>query len=334
MCRYGCILVAWCVFVTVALTSINAFSEPTYAEKLGWPEGSRVVIFHVDDAGMSHDSNMGAFEAIEKGVATSTSVMFPCPWVPEFAHYWAKHPDLDAGLHTTLTAEWGEYRWPPLAGKKAVPGLVDNEGCLWHSVEQVTAKATPDEVEAEIRAQLDRCVTLGFKPTHIDSHMGTVFANPAYLERYIKVGIENNIPVMFPGGHMEYISKEEPAVAEQARAVGKMLWDAGLPVLDDIHTGGYGVKSPEEKKGQIINFLHTVKPGVTQFIVHCTRPTEIFQFISGSGKMRLAELNAMTDPDVRKAVQDEKIILTTWKELKERRDQVKAKEQQQAPAKP
>ena len=122
MCRYGCILVAWCVFMAMMLASASAFSEPTYAEKLGWPAGSRVVIFHVDDAGMSHDSNMGAFEAIEKGVATSTSVMYPCPWVPEFAHYWKNHPDLDAGIHTTLTSEWGEYRWGPLVGKKAAPG--------------------------------------------------------------------------------------------------------------------------------------------------------------------------------------------------------------------
>ena len=334
MCRYGCILVAWCVFMAMTLASVSAFSEPTYAEKLGWPAGSRVVVFHVDDAGMSHDSNMGAFEAIEKGVATSTSVMFPCPWVPEFAHYWKNHPDLDAGIHTTLTSEWGEYRWGPLAGKKAAPGLVDEEGCLWHGVPQVVAKATPDEVEAEIRAQVERCMTLGFKPTHIDSHMGTVFANPGYLERYIKIGIEMNIPVMFPGGHMEYISKEKPDMVEPARAMAKMLWDAGLPVLDDIHTGGYGVKTPADKKGQIINFLRTVKPGITQFIVHCTRPTEIFQFIAASGGMRLAELEAMTDPEVRKVVEEEKITLTTWKELKQRRDKVKAAEQPQGTAKP
>ena len=334
MRRYGCILVAWCVFMAAMLMSISALAEPTYAEQLGWPAGSRVVIFHVDDAGMSHDSNMGAFEAIEKGVATSTSVMYPCPWAPEFAHYWTQHPDLDAGLHTTLTAEWKDYRWGPVAGKKAVPGLVDEEGCLWHSVGEVLAKATPDEVEAEIRAQLDRCMALGFKPTHIDSHMGTVFANPAYLERYIKLGIETGIPVMFPGGHMEYISKEEPDMVEPARAMAKMLWDAGLPVLDDIHTGGYGVKSPNDKKDQVINFLRTVKPGITQFIVHCTKPTEVFQFIAGSGPMRLAELNAMIDPDVRKVVEEEKIILTTWKELKQRRDQVKAAEQPNAAPKP
>ncbi len=321
-----------CAGASAAPEQGAASPEPTYAEKLGWPAGSRVVIFHVDDSGMSHDSNMGTIEAMEKGVATSTSIMFPCPWVPEFVHYWKKHPGLDVGVHVTLTSEWNEYRWGPVAGKKAVPGLVDEEGCLWDDVPRVMFKASPDEVETEIRAQVDRCVSMGMKPTHLDSHMGTVFANFAFFERYLKVGIEMGIPVMLPGGHMEYIQKENPLMLDLARQMGKKAWDAGLPVLDDVNTGG-GAKSPADKKGQIIEFLHNVKPGVTQFIVHCTKPSEIFQFISGSGGMRLAETQAMCDPDIRKAVEEEKIIITTWKELKERRDKVKASETPQAPAK-
>ena len=294
----------------------------TYAEKLGWPKGARVVIFHVDDAGMSHDSNVGTIEAMEKGVATSTSVMFPCPWVGEFAQYAKKTPNVDMGMHCTLTSEWNIYRWGPVAGKKAVPGLTDEEGCLWHSVKEVVEHATPDEVETELRAQLDRCQTLGLTPTHLDSHMGTVFDTPEFLDRYIKVAAEKGIPVMVPGGHASFLLKESPEMTGKIRALGDKVWALGLPVLDDLHTG-YGCKEPKDKKAQIIEFLHTVKPGVTQFIVHCTRPSETFKSISGSGTMRLAELEALTSPEVKKAVADEKIILSTWRELKQRRDAVK-----------
>ena len=313
----------------IGLLLINgpAFSEPTYAERLGWPPGSRVVIFHVDDAGMSHDSNMGAIEAIEKGVATSTSVMFPCPWVPEFAQHLKENPDMDVGIHVTLNSEWGRYRWGAVAGKKAVPGMTDEEGCLWNDVLQTMLKATPDEVETEIRAQVDRCLTMGIKPTHLDSHMGTVFAAFPFFQRYMKVGIEMGIPVMSPGGHLQYMGQKMPGMVALAREMGQKLWDAGLPVLDDLHTGDIGCEKPECKKAQIIDFLHNVQPGVTQFIVHCTRTSEIFKLISGSGPTRLAEREVMIDPDVKKAVEDEKIILTTWRELKQRRDQVKEKEQ-------
>lgn len=326
-------MVAFVVMIAVCLglSAKAPAQEPTYAERLGWPPGSRVVIFHVDDGGMSHDSNTGVLEAMTKGVATSTSVMFPCPWVSELAQIVKDHPNFDVGVHTTLTSEWSAYRWGPVAGKKAVPGLVDEEGCLWHSVPQVAAKATPDEVETEIRAQIDRAITLGIKPTHIDVHMGTPFAKPEFLERYLKVGIEMGIPLMIPGGHMTYVGQRSPDRVDAARALAKQVWDAGLPVLDDLNTGDSGGKGPEYKKTQVIEFLRTLKPGVTQFIVHCTRPTEVFQYISSSGPMRLAELEAMLDPEVAKVVKEENIILTTWRELKQRRDQVKEKEQTPAP---
>lgn len=98
-------------------------ADSTYAEKLGFPKGAKVVILHVDDAGMSYDSNEGAIKSIAKGAATSVSVMMPCPWVPGFVHYLKQHPGMDAGLHLTLTSEWKDYRWGPLAGKTVVPGL-------------------------------------------------------------------------------------------------------------------------------------------------------------------------------------------------------------------
>src|SRR4030043_332954 len=102
--------------ISAGFTTKDATAQ-TFAERLGWPEGTKAVIFHVDDAGMSHNSNMGAIKAIEDGVATSTSIMMPCSWVPEMNAYLKEHPQVDAGVHLTLTAEWKKYRWGPVAGK-------------------------------------------------------------------------------------------------------------------------------------------------------------------------------------------------------------------------
>src|SRR5690606_5673350 len=112
--------------------------ETTYAERLGFPKGAKVLILHIDDVGMSWDSNEGTIEAIENGVANSLSIMMPCPWVPGFVRYMKeKNPQLDAGLHLTLTSEWRDYRWGPLSGRPAVPSLVDQEGAMWRNVELV-----------------------------------------------------------------------------------------------------------------------------------------------------------------------------------------------------
>jgi predicted glycoside hydrolase/deacetylase ChbG (UPF0249 family) len=322
----------FCFGILFLIYNSASSQEQTYAEKLGFPKGARVLILHVDDVGMSWDSNQGAIRATAEGVATSLSIMMPCPWVPGFVHYLKDHPDTDAGLHLTLTSEWEDYRWGPLAGRAVVPGMVDDEGAMWASVEEVAKNATADEVETEIRAQLDRARKLGFEPTHLDSHMGTLFATPQFLERYIKVGIENKIPVMFPGGHNTLISKERnmtPEMMAQLKATGKMIWDAGLPVLDDLHNVSYGFDYPDSENmtdaqlqtfatGKYIESLKGVKPGLCMVIMHCTAPSEIFRHITNSGRIRKGDLLAMVDPKLKKFLEDEKFILTTWREVKRR----------------
>ncbi len=311
-------------------------ADSTYAEKLGYPKGSKVLILHVDDVGMSYDSNDGAITAMTEGVATSCSVMMPCPWVPGFIHYLKLHPQLDAGLHLTLTSEWGDYRWGPLAGKTIVPGLTDKEGDLWPSVAEVVLHATADEVEREIRAQLDRARAMGFQPTHLDSHMGTLFASAAFLQRYIKVGIESHIPVMLPGGKDIVIKSETnapDAQIQQMQAAGKMLWNAGLPVLDDLHNQSYDWKIPDSvktddtklqryKTAKYIAALKELQPGVTMMIMHCTATSSIFAHISDSGPVRRGDMLTMINPAFKKALEDEHIILTTWRELMQRRVKV------------
>ena len=322
------------VFLSFIFIFSNAFSQDsTYAERLGYPKGARVVILHVDDVGMSYDSNDGAIQAMEKGVANSCSIMMPCPWVPQFAHYMKQHAGIDAGLHLTLTSEWSEYRWGPVAGKQNVPSLVDKEGAMWRTVPEVVAHASADEVEKEIRAQLDRARTLGIQPTHLDTHMGTLFATPAFLERYVKVGEENKIPLMFPGGHDQIISKQmamPSAQVQMLQKLGAQIWSAGLPVLDDLYNETYSWAVPKDsatdemklqawKTRKYIEAIKELKPGVTMLIMHCTATSEIFPYISDSGPIRKGDLLVMLNPAFKRALQDEKIILTTWRELMQRR---------------
>ena len=345
------------IFLLLLAISMDVVAQsPTYAEMLGWPKGARVIILHVDDAGMSHDSNEGALNALDKGVASSFSVMMPCPWVPEIVRYINSHPRHDGGLHLTLTSEWKNYRWAPLSGKPAVPGLVDTEGAMWPEAEDVVKHASAGEVDKEIRAQLDRALAMGFTPTHLDSHMGTLFASEAFLEKYIKLGIEKQIPVMFPGGHNSYLKddlmgrekevlqkagkwthdtkQKEPDILKKTAAIGKMIWDAGLPVLDDLHNNSGNWKMPDDgttsdaalQKFYTQKYSETIgalKPGLTMVLMHCTQPSEIFSHISGSGSRRKGDMLAMMDPDFKKFLQQKGIIVTSWREVMERRKKLK-----------
>lgn len=326
----------------------------TYAEKLGFPKGKKVVIFHVDDAGMSFESNQGAFQAIQQGVASSCSVMMPCPWAGTFLRESKALPQIDIGLHLVLTSEWKTYRWEPLAGQNIVPGLVDPEGSFWPSVEEVVSNATAEEVYLELKAQIDRALLFGIQPSHLDSHMGTLFANPDFLESYIKVGIEYQIPIMFPGGNNKLITEnfQEPIIKQlkkegkyqegmklpapdillAAQEMGKKIWDLGFPVLDDLHknSGDWKPnKSPysqeELSQFKVIKFMEVLdkmEPGLAMIIVHCSENTENFQHFSSSEKSRQADLEAMLSPELKAYIEEEKIILTTWKEVMERRKKI------------
>jgi hypothetical protein len=309
-----------------------AQTSPTYAERLGWNKGDRVLILHMDDAGMSHDSNVGIEQVLEKGAARSLSVMMPTPWVPEIVHYIKAHPGTDAGLHLTLTSEWHEYRWGPLAGAPAVPGLVDPEGALWSSVAAVVMHAKTDEVDREMRAQIERAERMGFHPTHLDTHMGTVYAKPEFLERYVELGIEKQIPVMIPGGHDTYIQagNQSASTLDAVRALGVKLWNAGLPVLDDLHNSSYdwkippGIADDDEKlrKWRTERYMETLaelKPGLTMVIMHCTAPSEVFAHISSSGPIRKADMLAMLDPRFKAFLKEQGFIVTTWAEALEKR---------------
>lgn len=325
------------ILFTSALVTFGQAPETTFAEKLGYPKGKKVLIIHVDDVGMSYESNQGAINAIKNGVASSLSVMMPCGWVPGFVHYLKENQELDAGLHLTMTSEWKDYRWGPVADKSKVKGMVDTEGALWRGVADVVKHATPDEIETEIRAQLDRARTMGFEPTHLDSHMGTLFATPEFLQRYLKVGMQEKIPVMFPGGHNTVVRQQEKAIGDQiemTRMVGKQLWEAGLPVLDDLENSSYGWKGPENgdksekalqkyKTEKYIKAIANIKPGLTMVIMHCTIHTEVFPHISDSFPTREGDYLAMIDPELRKYIEKEGIIVTTWREAMQRRAKVK-----------
>lgn len=325
-------------FLFLTFFSIAVKSQDiSFAQRLGFPKNARVIILHMDDAGMSLSSDRGIEEVFENGVANSTSVMMPCPWVPQIVRYIKDHPGIDAGLHLTLTSEWKDYRWVPLAGAAAVPGLTDTTGSLWPSVADVVNHASPEEVDKEIRAQLDRAENMGFQPTHLDSHMGTLFASPAFLQKYVKLGMEKQIPVMFPGGHDSYIAGEMHFSREEVRYfqnLGKTLWDGGLPVLDDLHNYSYDWNPPADiakndaaltkwRVGLYEKTLMELKPGLTMVIMHCTDPSSTFPEISDSGDKRKADMMAMLDPGFKKFLKDNGFILTTWRELMQRRKKVK-----------
>lgn len=288
----------------------------TLAEKLGYGPEDRLLILHADDIGMCHAANAAYRQAVEAGQIKCGSLMVPCPWFPEIAAYCREHPDHDLGLHLTLTSEWRYYRWPPVAPAALVPGLVDPDGFLWSDVPEVVAHATPAEVEAEVRAQIERALHFGVKPTHLDSHMGTLFAKPEFLEVYCRLGKEYDIPPMLPNWSPEIEALVREMGLNLTRDFFAALEGQGFILLDHLLTSGSEGRTLEERRAGYEETLRHLKPGVTQLILHPAIDGPELESIAGSHVQRDLDFRIFTDPAMKRFIEELGIKLIGWRDLR------------------
>lgn len=146
-----------------------------------------LLLIRCDDIGMCHAVNLAAQKLIETGLTFSASVMFVCPWYQEAVDILKAHPEISVGVHLTLNAEWKNYRWGPILGKGGVPSLVDSCGYFFPSRAKFFANHPKiEEVEQELRAQIERAIQTGLRIDYVDYHMGTAVDTPelrALVER-------------------------------------------------------------------------------------------------------------------------------------------------------
>ena len=173
-----------------------AQEQKSITEKLGYPVDAKLLIVHADDLGVAHSANAASVEAFKKKGITCGSIMVPCPWFPEIADIVKNNPEYDVGIHLTLTAEWNQYKWDGVLPASEIPSLINEEGYFYSDAGDVIKHANPEEVEKEIRAQIERALAFGIKPTHIDNHMGPLFMKQELMKIYLKVGKDYNLPVL------------------------------------------------------------------------------------------------------------------------------------------
>ena len=146
--------------------------EPLSAELLGFPAGARVLIVNCDDLGMHPGVNAAVIEAVRKGVAGSAGLMLPTPATAEAVRLLHAVPWLPFGIHLTLTRDSPGHRWAPLIPAARIPSPVDEEGLLFPHARaaQLLAQARLEDVERDLRVQVDAVARSGLTPTHLDWH--------------------------------------------------------------------------------------------------------------------------------------------------------------------
>jgi predicted glycoside hydrolase/deacetylase ChbG (UPF0249 family) len=268
----------------------------TLAQRLGLAPDARVLILHADDVGLCHAANEAFWQDLDAGVITCSSVMMPCPWVPEMAAWCRAHPTADVGVHLTLTSEWEGYRWKPVSTSDPQSGLIDDEGYMWRSVEALYSHMDPDAAIAEMHAQLDLALALGIDVSHLDTHMGAV-AHPALAPAYMQLAVEHDLPAMMPRLSARDLEVEgiPPSVGQELMRRLDVLEDAGFPALDRLF--------PSNKQGQDLaaycRWLDGAEPGVAHVRLHPALPGPEIEAITHSWGYRVADYQVMLRPGIR-----------------------------------
>ena len=295
----------WSSVVSLLVVSTLPAQTKTVAERLGHPADSKLLILHADDLGAAHSVDAASFDALEKGAVSSASVMVPTPWITEVAAYARAHPNADLGLHLTLTSEWETYRWGSVEPADKVPSLLDSAGTFPNDEKLVAANAKPLEVEREIRAQINRALALGICPTHLDSHMGSLFTTPELIATYVKVAHDYRLPFL--------ALKGSPLTAPRAGLTAQDI------VLDAVIIADREVPRDQWKEFYL-KAIANLKPGLTEIIVHLGHDDTELQAVMvnhepyGSA-WRQRDYDVVTSPEFKKALRDNHVILVTWKEL-------------------
>jgi chitin disaccharide deacetylase len=295
----------WSTLASLVIASTVSAQARSVAERLGHPRGSKMLILHADDLGVAHSENAASFDALDKGIVNSASIMIPTPWVTEVAEYAKKHPDADLGLHLTLTSEWETYRWGSTAPRDQVPSLHDPDGTLPKSTRTVATRAKLDEVERELRAQIDRAYAIGIKPTHVDSHMGALFTTPELMATYVKVARSYKLPFL------GFISTPRPGTRAVVTSQD-IVPDTVLIADERVPTEGW--------KQFYLDAIKNLKPGLTELIVHLGHDDAELQAVTVNhpaygAAWRQRDVDVLSSPEFRQALKDNKVVLVTWREI-------------------
>ena len=290
--------------------SITAQGGKNLAELLGYPRDSKLLIIHADDMGLSHSVNMACIKAFDYKGITSGSIMVPCPWAPEIAAWAKDHPVADVGIHLTMTAEWDLYKWGGISPSDQISSLLDKNNYFYPSVQELGKTAKGQEAEKELRAQIDRAIASGVQPTHLDTHMGSVLANPELVKVYLGLSEQYHLPVLFPRA---YVGMLPPDVAKEMQS--KIFLLDNLFMLDGSMISGDWI-APYKKA------IESMKPGLNQIIVHLAIDNDETQAITKGhieygSEWRQKDLDLVTSNEFRELLKANHIILIGWRQVRD-----------------
>lgn len=282
------------------------------SELLGFSPDARVLIINADDFGMYHAVNVAVVRSIEEGIASSCSLMVPCPWAVHAMQLLHDRSEIPFGIHLTLVIDVPHYRWGPLSPKERVSSLLADTGEMFDDdgILELLAKARLDEVELEFRAQIDAVADAGLTPTHLDFHSIADGGREDILDLTVTLAEEYGLAMR--------VWLEPGRWKLRAR---------GLPVVDHAFLDSTRL-SVDGKPARFATLLRNLPAGLSEWAMHPSLGNEESQAIGSMWRERQTDYEFLTSPQARQLIQEEGIVVIdyrtiqkAWRETNAHRDE-------------
>jgi predicted glycoside hydrolase/deacetylase ChbG (UPF0249 family) len=271
---------------------------PSLAERLGYRADGRLLIVNCDDLGSSHGANVATFRSMVDGVATSATLMVPCPWAREAARMFEGRA---VGVHLTLTSEYHGYRWRGLTNAAS---LHDAEGFLPSTTATALRQVEAADAHAECRAQLETALSWGIDVTHLDAHMNVVLSRTDLFEVYLDLAEEFRLPVRM----LSPQDTEQQGFQARERAEARGL-------LFNEHMV---YPWPRWTRDVFFEEIPKLPPGVSEIFAHPVHDGEELRgYDTLNAEIRAHDALCLTDPAVSDLLDQHDIKRISFRELRE-----------------
>ena len=269
----------------------------TLAERLGYPADAKLLIVHADDLGFCHAANVGTYESLRQGIATSASLIVPAPWAREAA---ASYRGEDVGVQLTVNAEHELYRWGPIT---QAPSLLGGDGGFPRTMQDVWEHADLDEVRRECRAQIERAILWGFDVSHLNTHMATLQLRPEFFDICLELAVEFALPLRMLG------SRDAPHLGFPAR---ELAAEAGVVFTDEV------IPAQTGRGPTLAEVVAGLDPGVTEVQLRPAVDSGELRALAADWELRVDDLRAARDdPSVRAAADAGGVALIGFRALRD-----------------
>lgn len=293
----------------------------------------KYLIINADDFGMCRAGNLAVFDLLKSGGITSSTIMAPCGWAPEACKFAKENPQFAIGVHLTLTSEWSNYRWAPVSASNT-DSLRDEDGYMFKESDEVEKNVDIDEVESEIRAQIERLKKLGLTPSHLDNHMGSLYGIETgrfeLLNLVLDIAGEYGLPFRFPGtftddqlsNTMLDIKIDKNIIMGLFDKITAYAKSRGVITPDYLIPGewtGPQKDSYDNYREYIYELYKTFPEGVTETYIHPALECDELKGTSSVWERRVWEYKLFSDPKTKQHIESCGIKLINYRDLAEMR---------------